>query len=403
LGERRYFTGIVRDISERKRLEREISDRNEALAAADKSKDEFLAILGHELRNPLAAIRNAVAVLRARGPASGTLHDAGSIVDRQVMQVSRLADDLLDISRADSRKLAIDKERLAIGATIASAVEAVRPLIESAKHELTLALAPQPLYVEADRMRLLQIVQNLLTNAVRYTPPGGKIVLSAARDGTDVVLSVKDNGIGIPGELLPHIFDPFVQGARRAEREGGGLGLGLALVRRLTELHGGSVQVVSDGPGCGAEFTVRLPAVDDDDDAQPGGPAHETEHRAASRRVLVVQRQGSVAAPAVSDVLRLRGDDVHVLYDGTGAMEAADALKPDVVLFDLGFDGYEACRLIREQPWGRRACVVALLPLTAERTPGRSSDYSAPTPEVEDLESLINRLFFGTASPAPVA
>ncbi len=356
----------------------------QALRDADRRKDEFLATLAHELRNPLGAIGNAVALMRMPAAPKRTVDDARDIVDRQVTHLVRLVDDLLDVSRVGSGKLRFRRERVAVGTVVARAVEAVRPLIEASGHELTVALAPSWMVVDGDCTRLVQVVQNLLANAARYTPPGGHVVVTAAPQGGDVVVSVEDDGAGIAPDVLPRLFELFWQARDTVDRGSGGLGIGLALARRLTELHGGTIEARSDGAGHGAEFIVRLPASAALNCA--GAIAHA---RGEPRRVLVVQGREDESAQRLTATLRSRGDDVHIVHDGSAGVAAADALKPDVVLLDLGFDGHEACRRIRDEPWGRRICVVARSRPTDPRTDAGRRAADAPFCE---LDSLIERL-----------
>ena len=229
-----------------------------ALKESDRRKDEFLAMLAHELRNPLAPIRNAVQIYRAKGPPVPELQWATDVIDRQVQQMTRLVDDLLDVSRITKGKIELRKERVELAAVVNSAVEASRPLIEKWGHELTVTIPPEPIHLEADPTRMAQVLSNLLNNAAKYTDQGGRIWLTAERQSDQVLIRVKDTGIGIPTEMLPRIFDMFTQVDRSLERSEGGLGIGLTLVQRLVEMHGGTVEARSDGPGKGSEFVVRL-------------------------------------------------------------------------------------------------------------------------------------------------
>jgi two-component system CheB/CheR fusion protein len=246
--------GICTDIDHQRRLQ-------EALQEADRRKDEFLALLAHELRHPLAAIRNAAEAAKLLDGADTRMQGVAELIARQVQHLSRLVDDLLDVSRITHGKVALHKERMELAAVVTRAVETVRPLIEARQQELTIALLPEPLWLEADATRLVQVLGNLLANATRYTEAGGRIWLTAEVDSTDVILSVRDTGIGIPVEFMPRIFDRFMQGDRSSARSEGGLGIGLTLVKSLVEMHGGSVQASSAGPGKGSEFVVRLPVL----------------------------------------------------------------------------------------------------------------------------------------------
>jgi len=335
---------VARDITDRKRAE-------DALREADRRKDEFLALLAHELRNPLAPIRNAVQILRAKGPPVPELQWARELIDRQVQQMSRLVDDLLDVSRISMGMILLRKERVELAAIINRAVEASRPMIEKWGHELTITIPPDPVYLEADLARLVQVLSNLLNNAVKYTNQGGHIWLTAERESDYVLIRVKDNGIGIPIDMLPRIFDMFTQVDRTLERSQSGLGIGLTLVQRLVEMHGGSVEPYSDGPGRGSEFVVRLPvAVEGKGHGKEGGVGSEKVAPAPKFRILVVDDNND-SADSLSILLRMMGNEVHTAYDGLEAVGAAATLHPDVALLDIGLpklNGYEAARQIRE-------------------------------------------------------
>jgi PAS domain S-box-containing protein len=346
---------LFNDITERRRTE-------EALKDADRKKDEFLATLAHELRNPLAPIRNAVQVLTAKGPADPELVWARGVIDRQVQVMARLLEDLLDVSRISRNTLDLRKERVDLAAVVEAALETSRPVIEAGRHELTVTLPPEPVRLEADAVRLAQVFANLLTNAAKYTEDGGRIRLSAKRQGTVVEVSVGDSGIGIAAEMLPRVFDIFSQDKPALARSQGGLGIGLSLVKGLVELHGGTVEVVSDGPGRGSEFVVRLPAAATTPVPEPARPGDDGPPPVPNRRLLVVDDNRD-SADSLAVLLELHGHEVATAYDGEQAVEAAATLRPEVVLLDLGMprlNGYDACRRIREQPGGREMYLIAL-------------------------------------------
>jgi PAS domain S-box-containing protein len=334
------------------------------LREADRRKDEFLATLAHELRNPLAPVRNAVQVLRLSGADKPELRWGQDVIERQVSHLTRLIDDLLDISRITRNKLELRRDRVELTEVIRGAVETSRPLIEQCGHELTITLPPEPIHLYADLVRLAQVFMNLLTNAAKYTDRGGRISLTAERQGHEIVVRVKDTGLGIPAEKLPHLFEMFFQVGRSLERSQGGLGIGLSLVRRLVELHGGSVKAHSAGVGKGSEFTVRLPVLTEA--SKPELPREPSENGAvkvgSSCRILVVDDVRD-SADSLAMFLRLDGHDVKIAYDGLAAVEAAEQFRPEVVLLDIGMpklNGYDACRLIREQPWSKNTFLVAL-------------------------------------------
>jgi signal transduction histidine kinase/ActR/RegA family two-component response regulator len=339
-------------------------EAEEALRQADRRKDEFLATLAHELRNPLAPLRNAVELIR-RSNGDGSLVDqALGMMGRQLDQMVRLIDDLLDMSRISRGKVQLRKERIELIPALRSAVESVRPFLEAQSHELTVTVTEQPIYLDADPTRLSQVISNLLHNAAKYTEKGGHIWLTAERLDGQAVVSVRDTGIGIAAEHLPHVFEMFSQVAPALERSQGGLGIGLALVRGLVELHGGTVAARSRGQGQGSEFTVRLPIAD-------GAPVHEapqlpidsaqTAHP-RRRRILAVDDNRD-AADSLTRMLELMGHETRAAYDGLEAVQAAAVFRPEVVLLDIGLpkmNGYEAARQIRREKWGKDVVLIAL-------------------------------------------
>ena len=332
----------------------------EQLRDADRRKDDFLATLAHELRNPLAPIRNAVQILKAKGPEDPTLTWSRDVIDRQVHHMARLLEDLLDVSRISREKLELRKERVDIASVIDVAVETSRPLIDANRHKLVAQVPPGSLRVDGDPVRLAQVFANLLNNAAKYTPERGTIAISVRREGRDVVVSVKDDGIGIRKEMLPRVFDMFSQAEPALGRSQGGLGIGLSLVKGLVELHGGTVTAQSEGQDRGSEFTVRLPLLSaGDDPTESGGPSAAS---AAKHRVLVVDDNVD-SADSLAALLEIMGCEVMTAYNGEDALTAAEAFQPTVMLLDIGMPrmtGYEVCRRAREQPWGRRLFVVAM-------------------------------------------
>ncbi|WP_148591937.1 PAS domain-containing hybrid sensor histidine kinase/response regulator [Aquisphaera giovannonii] len=359
LNGRRFFTGIVRDITERKRLEHEVRRRVSELAESDRRKDEFLAMLAHELRNPLAAISSAMQ-LTGRFADEEESEWSMDVINRQVRHLSRLIDDLLDVSRITRGKIELRKEVVDVAPIVAGAVEATRPLLDERQHQVTVAADPGQMWLEADPTRLEQILSNLLNNAAKYTDNGGRIWVTASLEGPDVVLRVRDTGMGIPPEKLPQMFELFAQGDRTLARSEGGLGIGLTLVRALTELHGGSVTAASDGPGKGTEFAIRLPAAD-----RPGGHSERvrpSRARRAPSRVLIVDDNVDLAR-SLARLLTLLGHEVRMAYDGEAGLEEARSFRPDVVLLDIGLprmDGYQVARLLREEDCGRDARIIAI-------------------------------------------
>jgi PAS domain S-box-containing protein len=356
---------LVSDITERKRLEEELRRQASELQEADRQKNEFLAILAHELRNPLAPIRNALHLLQMPGVGADAVRQAKGMMERQVHHLVRLVDDLLDVSRILRGKIELRKERVELAAVVERAVETAQPVIDAQGHSLTISLPPEPLWLEADPVRLAQVVSNLLNNAAKYTERGGRISLHARGEGAEVVVRVEDTGIGIEPEMLPRIFGPFFQVDRSADRSQGGMGVGLALVRKLVEMHGGRAQVSSGGLGRGSEFTVRLPApVKTRGSDHQGAEAEKPFPAPASPRlrILVVDDHAD-AAESLAMILRLDGHDVRVAHDGPEALGVAQSHLPHLAFLDIGMpgmDGYELCRRMRAQPALREVLLVAL-------------------------------------------
>jgi PAS domain S-box-containing protein len=354
-----YGLGI--DISGRKHTEAELRRLNAELSQAHRRKDEFLATLAHELRNPLAPITNALEILRLKDPADSETRWTRDVIERQVRQMTRLVDDLLDVARITRGKIQLRRERVALAAIVQGAVEAARPSIEGSGHALGVSLPAVPIWLDADPTRLTQVLLNLLNNAAKYTPRDGRIDIEATAQGSEAVLVVRDTGIGVAAEYLPGLFEMFSQVEPALDRSQGGLGIGLALARGLVELHGGTIGVCSEGRGRGSEFTVRLPlaqAVADDAALVPqpaaAGPG--------MLRVLVVDDNRD-AAESLALMLELSGHDVSVRHDGPSALEAVRQGRPDVVLLDIGMpgmNGYEVAERLRQEEAGRRVLLVAL-------------------------------------------
>ena len=327
----------------------ELRDRLEALRHADRQKDEFLATLSHELRNPLAPIRNALHVLRLAGADEQTRARVVDTMERQTANVIRLVDDLLELSRINEGRIELRKERVKLTSVLRSALESSAPLVEAAGLELNVVEPSEPILLFADPVRLIQVISNLVNNAAKYTERGGRVVISARAEGPEAVIRVRDSGMGIPKEMLGRIFDMFVQVEPPPERARQGLGIGLTLVKRLVELHGGSVVARSDGPGQGSEFIVRLPAFADQRATAANAPARPvpTERRKsdlARFRVLVVDDHHD-AGDSLATLLRLLGHQVRVAYDGASALEAARVFRPQVALLDIGMPGMDGIEL----------------------------------------------------------
>jgi PAS domain S-box-containing protein len=322
---------------------------SESLRAEDRRKDEFLAMLGHELRNPLSAIRNASELLTRNSSADASTRAVGELLARQVGHLGRLVDDLLDLSRITQGRIALEREPVELGGSILLALESVQPLFTAKEHDLTVVGSLTPLYVNGDRSRLVQAIANVLTNAGKYTEPCGRIRVVLGQADGDAVIEVSDDGPGIAPELLPQVFDLFVQGQRTVDRAQGGLGIGLSVVRRLVQMHGGSVSVHSEGVGKGTTVEIRLPL-----SSAPAAAAAERpsqKRRPNGRRMLVVDDNAD-AADSLAEILRLNGHDAQTAYDGRQALERLRAARVDVVLLDIGLpemDGYEVARRVRAE------------------------------------------------------
>ena len=393
---------IARDITDRKQAEERIYGLVTQLKEADRHKDEFLAMLAHELRNPLAPLLNMLEIMK-RGDGNGDLIEhVRSTLDRQLGQMVRLVDDLLDVSRITRSKLELRKERVELASVIHQAVEASRPLAESAQHEMIVSLPPEPIYLHADAGRLAQVFSNLLNNACKYTPSGGRIWLTAERQGSDVVVSVKDTGLGIPPDKLASIFEMFTQIDRSLERSQGGLGIGLTLVKQLVEMHGGSVEAHSAGQGRGSEFVVRLPIFIEQPEGRSSGlPAEQL--TATNHRILVVDDNRDAAA-SLALLLKISGNETQTAYDGLEAIDVAASFRPDVVLLDIGLpklSGYEVCRRIRQQAWGKDMVLVALTGWAQEddRRQSKAAGFDHHMVKPVDFTILMNLLAEVKATP----
>jgi PAS domain S-box-containing protein len=392
---------------ERARAEAERRAMEDALRETDRKKDEFIALLAHELRNPLAPLRNGVQVLRLANREADSGRRALEMMERQLGHMVRLIDDLLDVSRVSRNKMELRRCRVPLTDIVAAAVETARPLIDAGGHEMTISLPQRPIFLDADLTRLAQVFSNLLTNSAKYTPPGGRIWLSASLEDDKVTgwqgdrvteeashlvrISVRDNGIGIPADALPNIFDMFSQVDRSIERSTGGLGIGLALVKGLVEMHGGTVAAESRGEGQGSMFTVTLPVLADQ--SVPEVPAGCGEAASGpGRRVLVVDdsRDG---AESLALMLRLLGNEVRTAHDGLEAVETARTFRPEVILMDVGMprlNGLDATRRIREEPWGREVKIIALTGWGQEgdRTSSREAGCDGHLVKPVDLADL---------------
>lgn len=359
----------------------------EALKEADRRKDEFLAMLAHELRNPLAPIRSAIGVLQRLGPPDPTLQWARNVIERQSGHLTRLVDDLLDVSRITQGKIALQKEPIDLIAVIGRAVEASRPMIDARKQQLNVSLPDQMVRLEGDVTRLSQVISNLLNNAAKYTEDGGQIWLSAELKNGEVAFRIRDAGIGISPDFLPHVFELFTQADRSLDRSYGGLGIGLTLVRTLVQMHGGTVEAFSEGLGHGSEFVVRLPMlIQTQYVAEDGAMIQSKAGRPVSHRILIIDDNVD-SAESLALLLQLNGHDVRFVQNGSAALTLSRTFQPKVILLDIGLpgmDGYKVARKLREQPETREAVLVALTgygrPEDRERSKEAGFDYHLVKP-----------------------
>ena len=353
------YATVSQDITERKRLEDDLRMLAANLSEADRRKNEFLATLAHELRNPLAPLSNMLEILKRADGDAETEKRARDTIERQLGQMVRLVDDLLDVNRITHDRLELRKSEVELSSVIQQAVEVARPLIDSAGHDLRVNLPAEPIYLSADPARLAQVFGNLINNSCRYTKPGGTIWVDAEQLGSEVVVTVKDNGAGIPPDKLRSVFDMFTQVDRTPERSQGGLGIGLSLVKRLVEMHSGTVEARSAGNEQGSEFVVRLPILSEATELEPHGAI---EQPTPTRRILIVD-DNIDSAESLSMLLESTGNKTYIAHDGIEAIAAAERHRPEVLLLDIGLpklNGHEVCRRIREQPWGKDVLVIAL-------------------------------------------
>jgi PAS domain S-box-containing protein len=348
------YMGTVTDITQLKLAE-------ETLIAADRRKDEFLATLAHELRNPLAPIRNSLEIFKIAPADEELVRGAREIMERQLSHLVRLVDDLLDVSRITRDKLELRKQRVEMASILYQAVEACRPLIDSFDQELDMNLTDQPVHLDADPVRLAQVFGNLINNACKYTERNGHISVSAEQLEHEVVVKVKDDGMGIPAEKLQQVFEMFAQVDHSLEQSHGGLGIGLTLAKRLVEMHGGSIKALSDGPGQGSEFIVRLPTRVATSDIE-SSPSEDALAVSGPRKALVVDDNVD-SATSLALLLQLSGHETRTAYGGAEAIETAETFAPDLILLDIGMpqmSGYDVCRMIRARPWGEKILIIAL-------------------------------------------
>jgi PAS domain S-box-containing protein len=377
------------------------------LQSSNRSKDEFLAVLAHELRNPLAPIRNSLHILRLSGELTPAGEKIQEVMERQVDHLVRMVDDLLEVSRISRGKIELRRQPLELATAILNAVETSRPLIDEAGHQLAISIPPQPLTLNADSVRLSQIIANVLNNAAKYTDPGGQIWLTAQPEEDEVLISIRDTGIGIPRDKLNHVFDMFAQIQPAGRRTTGGLGIGLTLVKRLTEMHGGRVEVASAGPGQGSEFTIRLPLEKSLPEPPPAAEPRLPDPRTAlsERRILVVDDNRD-AADSLGLFLKFMGAAVHVAYDGGSALESLPNFRPEIVLLDVGMpvlDGFEVARRMRQLPEGQNILLVAVTGWGQEDDRRRTADAGFDQHLVKPVDPVMLQNLLAAFDPEAAA
>jgi PAS domain S-box-containing protein len=385
-------------LNARRSAEQALDARTEAenaLREADRRKDEFLATLAHELRNPLAPMRNVLEMLSLKELTDPQVIWGREVFERQVRHMTRLVDDLLEMSRITRGKLELRIEQVDLVTVLTAAIENSRPMVLLASHELIVAIPGEPVMLQADATRLAQMIQNVLDNAAKFTPPGGKIWLSASREGAEVAIRIRDSGIGIPAASLERVFDMFSQLENAIDRSQGGLGIGLSLVRALALLHGGTVEARSEGIGKGSEFVIRLP-VSEEETVDAARPRELRDANGSGRNILVVD-DNQDAAVSLSMVLQIEGHHVQVAFNGTSGFEATRESRPDVVILDIGMpdiNGYEVARRIRKEHWGNEIELIALTGWGQEkdRSDAFSAGFDHHFTKPADLDRLIELL-----------
>jgi CheY-like chemotaxis protein len=375
---------------------------NEELRESDRRKDEFLATLAHELRNPLAPIRNSIQVMKLADHNLATIEASRAIIERQVRQMVRLVDDLLDVSRISRGKIVLQKRRVDLATVLAGALETSRPLLDQARHHLSVTLPREPIPLWADPTRLAQVFLNLLNNAAKYTEPGGEISLLVEPDDGRVTVRVRDSGIGIPPDMITTIFNMFIQVDHSLERGHGGLGIGLTLVKRLVEMHGGSVAASSAGTGRGSEFVVRLPVLPTNE-AVDSPATGEFPSYACHRRILAVDDNWD-SIDSLATMLRMLGNEVRTAGDGVEAVEVAANFQPEIVLMDIGLprlNGFDAARQIRDLPGGQAMVLVALTGWGQEGDRRRSREAGFDHHIVKPVDPVVLEELLAQLNPAP--
>jgi PAS domain S-box-containing protein len=390
-GTLRGFSKVTKDVTERRSFEIQLHERAQALAEANERKDEFLAMLSHELRNPLTPILTSAEILRLRADSPADVHRARDIIERQTRHLTRLVDDLLDVSRMTRGTVELRMTRVELHQLVQEVLDATRPFIEKRQQHLTVSLPELPIWLNGDHTRLVQVLTNLIHNSTKFSDPGGKICFSASVEANELVLQVRDQGIGIDAHLLPHVFDLFTQGARPGQSPSAGLGVGLALVRKLVEMHGGTVRAYSEGRGKGSEFTVRLPLAPVEAATQDDSGAGDVLAQAANY-VLIVDDNVD-AATSFAMLLGLAGHSVRVVHSGRDALNAALTERFSTILLDIGLpdiDGYEVAKKLRAMPALQRTRIIAVSGFTSDADMSREAgdDFDVRLVKPVDLATL---------------
>jgi PAS domain S-box-containing protein len=396
-----HLIGVINDVTERREMEDTLRRMAADLSDADHRKDEFLATLAHELRNPLAPIRNGIELLKRQSSGQAQTESVVGVMERQMGHLVRLVDDLIDVSRITRNKLELRRQAVELAPVVHAAVEACRPLLDGKQHELEVVLPPMPVHVDADPTRLVQVLANLLNNACKYTDRGGHVRIALERQGQQAVLTVGDDGNGIPQDMLPRVFDMFIQLDRSMERTQGGLGIGLSMVKRLVELHEGSVSIHSQGEGKGTRVVVRLPTVFAPMPAT-GAPTVDGERVPAPRRRILVADDNADAAHSLASVLELMGNEVRTAGDGQEALDAAPGFAPDLVMLDIGMprlNGYEACRRLRELEGGGELVIIAVTGWGQDEDRERSREAGFDLHLTKPVDPLAVEALLGSLPP----
>jgi PAS domain S-box-containing protein len=391
------IAGCSRDITERQKLQEGLRQLAADLSEANRRKDEFLATLAHELRNPLAPLRNGLEVMKLSVNNPKALEESRGMMERQLSQMVRLIDDLLDVNRISRGKIPLRKSRVPLADVVRQAVETSRPLLEHARHHLTISIPPEPIFIEADPTRIAQVFSNLLNNAAKYSDREGHVWLTVERQGSWALVTIRDTGVGIPPEMIPRIFEMFTQVNSSLDRSQGGLGIGLSLAKGLIEMHGGDIEAKSAGTGRGSEFVVRLPTVPAPEFAAVSAIA--ARHISSPRRKILVVDDNRDSATSMAKLLNIMGNETYVAHDGAEALKAAAEFKPQVILLDIGMpnlNGYEAAKRIRREAWGRDVVLMAMTGWGQEDDKRRSKeagfDHHLVKPvDLQKLEALLAR------------